>query len=171
MPCHVNSWLRQGCLESCTLRRGLHGVVGDHQLYIVCSFVLAWGLLTDLPSDLPPCFLQAHQVVVDLAAATLSMLSQRPPAHEVMATAGTPTATTVPSCHRLTQNMVLQHPHAHVSLCNTPLAAVPPTNKSQLSAMLQLKHARSTPCLCNLTASLCCSVLSCRCRSRTAAAA
>jgi hypothetical protein len=31
---------------------------------------------------------KAHQVVVDLAAATLSMLSQRAPAHEVMATAG-----------------------------------------------------------------------------------
>lgn len=39
----------------------------------------------------PPLFLQAHQVVVDLAAATLSMLSQRPPAHEVMATAGVQT--------------------------------------------------------------------------------
>lgn len=36
----------------------------------------------------PLVHLQAHQVVVDLAAATLSMLSQRPPAHEVMATAG-----------------------------------------------------------------------------------
>jgi hypothetical protein len=34
------------------------------------------------------CCLQAHQVVTDLAAATLSMLSQRPPAHEVVATAG-----------------------------------------------------------------------------------
>jgi hypothetical protein len=33
-------------------------------------------------------FLQGHQVVVDLAAATLSMLSQRPPAHEVIASAG-----------------------------------------------------------------------------------
>lgn len=32
--------------------------------------------------------MQAHQVVVDLAAATLSMLSQRPPVHEVVATAG-----------------------------------------------------------------------------------
>jgi hypothetical protein len=31
---------------------------------------------------------KAHQVVVDLAAATLSMLSQRPPAHEVVLTAG-----------------------------------------------------------------------------------
>lgn len=55
-----------------------------HALTCVLVCVYAAAMLLQLRVS----HVQAQQVVTDLAAATLSMLSQRPPAHEVLATAG-----------------------------------------------------------------------------------
>lgn len=84
--------------RACVPSSSLHNI--SHQAFPAASnhpahTLIMWQVRSALPETqlhtvlCPAVFLpQAHQVVTDLAAATLSMLSQRPPAHEAVATAG-----------------------------------------------------------------------------------